>query len=305
MKHVWVYPGAPACDAMDWLKTARMDVIRVEFFKLNSSGLLTRINEVSTDLADTCNGFSEHNVAAFKQLATTGQVLVTVSGNDTDSQRKMFVNADSVVRQLVNFVIRWDLGGVDMDLEAIGNWTQADFTAYTLFLNKLGDALHVIGKKLSLCCPVWSGLPDRPPFPWSYPQLAKLPIDYFSIMMYDQMWDDGGGTPIASLNWIDSFMSYLSKTLPLQKIVQGLPAYGYSGTMYSWSGIRNRTKKEALPYIPNSIRDPASAELVYHNGTTVWFINDKMSLQKKAAIGAKYGITSTSIWHAGGGNDYL
>lgn len=306
-RHVWVYPGSPACDAKDACKAMNPDCIRAEFFRIANNGGLTRINESPATLDATCNGFSVANVALFKQLAP--EVLVTVAGASRSALQKTFNNSASITTQLVNFVVKFGLDGIDIDFEGIGSWAKTDFDAYLKFLTMLGTKLDAKNKKLSVCCPIWHTDPNTTsaPFPWSYESLAKCPIDYFSIMSYDYQYDMGGGEAVAPLAWLDDWMSYLVRVIPKDKLVMGLPAYGYSATMYQWNDIRIRTKAQAIASnkLIGAVRDAGSAELKNISGTTVWFINDKVSLQAKANVGAKYGISAFSIWHAGGGNDYI
>jgi spore germination protein YaaH len=80
-------------------------------------------------------------------------------------------------------VMRHDLSGVDIDFERISAWSEQDLIRFTRFLRVLGNRLRR-GKKLGLCCPTWHFDPRTgdTPFPWHYPELAKLDIDYYSAM---------------------------------------------------------------------------------------------------------------------------
>jgi hypothetical protein len=305
--HVWVYPGAPAMDASDTYKNQKIDVIRAEYFTLLENGDLRQLNEDPNDLGGTKNAFSVANVREIKSYSS--EQLVTLSGhteglNSLGSSSKL----DSAVRTLVQFAIDNDLTGIDVDIEGFGGWTPANYKTYITFIRNLGNELHAVRKKLAICAPNWTSPFDHPPLTcgWNWQDFVPLPVDYMTPMMYDWQWDHGGNTPVAPLDWISEWTDRLMKIFGPDRLVIGLPSYGYYATPGQWDVVLltlDQTKA-ANGYYGGS-RDPASAEIFKRVGSKVYVSNDNVSLNAKKKMVERHGCRAVSVWHAGGGNEWF
>ena len=305
--HVWVYPGAPALDASNTYKNNKIDVIRVEYFRLDSAtGAMIQINENPQDLNSTKNAFSAANVTEIKQYST--EQLVTVSG-DADGLRLLVVptKLTAAVNTLKSFVVNNGLTGIDIDFEGFGQWTATDYATYLTFLKSLGTALHGAGKKLAICAPNWTSGFDSSPFSfWKWQDFVPLPIDYITPMMYDWQWDYGGGSPIAPLNWISEWSGRLIAIFGAARVVIGLPSYGYSGTNGKYDiTILTLDQIKAANGFTGATRDASSAELFKTVSGKFYCSNDTTSLNAKRAAATSKGIYQISVWHAGGGNMFF
>lgn len=306
--HAWIYPGAPALDAPETYKKYKIDVLRPEYFRLLPTGVVQQINENPNDLGGTKNAFSTKNVQEIKLYSS--EQLVTLSGDylglrGLDSAPDKIQTAVTVLNK---FVVTHDLTGYDIDIEGFGQWTPKDYIVYLNFLKALGTELRKTRKKLSICAPNWTSPFDKTPLTcgWNWTHFIPLPIDYITPMMYDWQWDHGGGTPVAPLNWIGEWSERMIELFGVDRVVIGIPSYGYTGTRGKWdiSILTLDQVKGADGYIGGK-RDPASAEVFKDVNGKIYCSNDKVSLNAKRAMAESKGVKHISVWHIGGGNEWF
>jgi len=305
--HVWMYPGAPALDAQTTFVDNHVDVIRVEYFTLKPDGTLLLLKEDPKDLNSTKNAYSPANVNFIKKYST--EQLVTLSG-DYLGLRGLANgnNLSTAVTTLTQFVASQGLTGIDVDIEGFGQFTTADYATYKSFLLKLGTALHNAGNKLSLCAPNWTSPFSSPPLScgWKWQDFVALPIDYLTPMMYDWQWDYGAGTPVSPLSWIKEWCANMLPIFGKERLVIGLPSYGYSGTpgKYDINILTLDQIKAANGYVGGK-RDVSSQEMMKLVGGKVYVSNDTTSMNAKLQVLKSAGVTQVSVWHAGGGNEFF
>jgi len=104
------------------------------------------------------------------------EILLCVHNNDGDwnwpeAVRAFKTNRDAFAQHLVSQVMARDLDGVDVDLEGIVDASAEDQQAYGQFVQTLSNALHPMGKLLTVDsfhgqwnAPNWSWWPDLFPF---------------------------------------------------------------------------------------------------------------------------------------------
>lgn len=308
--HGWIYPGSPALDAADTYHNNKIDVLRVEYFQLLPTGFLKQLNEDPTDLFSTKNAYSAANVKDIK--AYSSEQLVTVSG-DYVGLRSMYATSSkvtNVINTLKTFVVNNGLTGIDIDIEGFGAWTAKDYSNYLSFLTNLGNTLHGVGKKLAICGPNWTTAPFTTvtlSCGFNYKNLVALPIDYITPMMYDWQWDYGGGTPVSPLAWLNSWTSGMLSIFPADRVVIGIPSYGYTATQGSYSDIAIKTLDQikALNGYDGGVRDNTSAEVIKKVGTKVFVSNDSVSMNAKRKLVESLGGKAIAVWHLGGGNQWF
>ncbi|ORY08386.1 glycoside hydrolase [Basidiobolus meristosporus CBS 931.73] len=301
--HAWIYYGAPGQDAPATYKRHKIDVLRVQYFNLLTTGQLERIDEDPDELFDTQNGFSEENVRELKQYST--EQLVTVAGHVAGLRALTSDEAilSTAVSILVDFVTEHQLTGVDIDFESYGKWTGEDYAGYKAFLSTLGARLHSLGKKLAICAPVWTT--DHCPLQWRYEDFVPLPVDYITPMIYDYQWDHGGGQPICPLAWLKRWTITISKIIPNDRLVIGIPSYSYCAVEdeYEFKNLTLDQVKDRGGYAGGR-RDPLSAEIVKKVDGLVYVINDQHSLNVKRTVLENLGVKQLAVWHLGG-NDWF
>lgn len=136
---------------------------------------------------------------------------------------------EEVIDNLVELVETNDWDGIHIDFEAI-NADDADLL--TTFQKELSERLwdkdrmvtQAVVPRLSDASSVWGGAYD-------YPELAKF-NDLIVIMAYDYT-PVGSLTPgpVAPAHWVSSVASYASSRIPKEKVLLGVPFYGYDWTL--------------------------------------------------------------------------
>ena len=83
---------------------------------------------------------------------------------------------------------------------------------------------------------------------WDYRALGEA-CDYVCIMCYDYHWSGSEAGPIGPLGWLRKVVKYALSTIPREKIVIGIPFYGYRWLGRNGVGLtfdRRWTRPEAL-----------------------------------------------------------
>lgn len=200
---------------------------------------------------------------------------------------------------LTNLVVQNAFAGIDVDYESLASTTRA---GYTLFVQQLAQKLHAAGKKLSVTVSAktsdaanWAGPAGED---WAAIGAAA---DSVKIMVYDEHWNGSAAGPIASLSWLDAVATYALSSMPAQKIMIGLPWYGYD-----WQGTSAATVTyaDAMARAQSNgaqIGHDANGEATFsYSGHTVYFQDASSYAAKIDAIVAKHpSIGGFAHWRAG------
>ena len=166
-----------------------------------------------------------------KVIASLGGAVIPPCGGDWAELLAPDMRP-KVVANLVGMVDRYDLDGLDIDLEG-DLMTGIDKAGnYTPFVQALAEALHERGKLLSAATGSYPGgmVPD-----------ASLPFfDLIGIMSYDQVgptWGDPGGEHSTYAQALTDLTLWIRKGVPAHKLALGMPFYGRGFGSYrpGWS----------------------------------------------------------------------
>jgi spore germination protein YaaH len=181
-----------------------------------------------------------------------------------------------------------------------------DQVYYSGFLEELKEMFSPYGFLLTVSIPAKTA--DDIPNNWSgaydYPRIGEI-ADLVAIMTYDEHWYGGSTGPIASLPWVEKVINYTVSQMPREKILLGIPAYGYD-----WSGSGG-----CQNVFWNKAADLASANggAIWHDESSspyfiyndkwgdkheVWFEN-QTSLELKLDLVNSSGIAGVAIWRLG------
>lgn len=207
------------------------------------------------------------------------------------------------IRELLRIVEERGYDGVNLDLEGV---PPGDRDAYTRLVCELAERLHAAGRELSIDVPAktsdegsdWSAAYD-------YAALAKC-ADQVVIMAYDYHWSGSEPGPISPLPWFREVLGYAVSRIPREKLVMGIPAYGYD-----WpEGGRGRgvTYREAVEAAERHgakvVYDEAVGEATYSyvdgDGVrhVVWFSTARSMVERIKAAAAS-GVYSVAFWRVG------
>ncbi len=295
----WIYPGNPACGAnAEYTDGRTIDVLKAEFFTI-AGGVLTLLDTKNT----VCNGYSPAVISKMKQHSNAQYATIS-SANVNDMETfidEALAAHNTDIEMLVDFVVTNDIDGLELDFEDFSSWSTDSYTKYKSFVYALGTALHAVDKKLMIDGPAVSNAREEKWFIWRYADFVTLPVDQIVVMTYDYQYDYGAGVPVSPFQWIRNVITWTSSKYPKDKIVIGLPSYGYQGIKGSYRVTilthEQITKKAGYN---KAKRDSRSGEMTWQSGNTVYFYQDSVSLQQKRDVVADMGISAISIWHLGG-----
>lgn len=193
----------------------------------------------------------------------------------------------------------WD--GIDIDYEALPPTAGPQFID---FLTALGADLDEHGLDLTVAVPARAGDDDPGTLAYSYQLLGEV-ADQVRVMTYDHSWSGSTAGPVAPLDWVSSVIDYAVERVPEDKLMLGLPTYGYD-----WVGTRGEVVGAADAAV---LADEVGAEPVWDEASaswtfsyvrdgeqhTVWY-EDERSLRAAQALAADAGLRGVALWQLGG-----
>ncbi|WP_284037638.1 LysM peptidoglycan-binding domain-containing protein [Neobacillus sp. 114] len=237
---------------------------------------------------------------------------------DRNLGRAMLANKELAAQQIADAVARFNLDGVNVDIE---NVTEVDRANYTEFVRLLREKIPA-WKEVSVAVAAnpngwttgWHGSYD-------YNRLAKY-ADYIMIMSYDESYPGGEAGPVASLPWVERSIQYaLNQNVASNKILLGIAQYGrywIQGQTYGGFGISNWQVEQLIkqyngtvvfdevsktPKAIITIRDGDPKPVV--GGTTltagtysIWYENEE-SIRQKLLLISKYNLLGVGNWSIG------
>lgn len=187
--------------------------------------------------------------------------------------------------------------GVNLDFEGIA---PGDRRAFTNFVAALTRLLHANGYYVTLSVPAETA--DEPTNDWTgaydYRALGRV-ADLLMIMAYDEHSSDSTAGPIAGPSWVERVLRYATSVVPPQKLVLGLPAYGYDwspdGTLaISWQEWRALVAH----YAPAA---GASGHLEYWSGGVLHnvYYEDMKSFEASIRLAVGFDLRGIVLWRLG------
>lgn len=229
------------------------------------------------------------------------------SGFDRDAVHALLADPAARARAVENIhrLVRGRYRGVNLDLE---NLYPSDREAYTAFVRQVADRLRPEGYLVTLAVPAktaddrrdgWSGAYD-------YDALGRI-ADYLVIMSYDEHWPGGPAGPIASIGWVERVARYAAAHIPPEKILLGVPAYGYdwpaSGGAAQGLSAPGAVRRAAS--VGARIRWDGAAQVPYFTywdargaRHTVYFENAS-SLAAKVDVVSRLRLAGIALWRLG------
>ncbi|MHB1654635.1 MAG: glycosyl hydrolase family 18 protein [Desulfitobacteriaceae bacterium] len=188
--------------------------------------------------------------------------------------------------------------GVHLDLEAI----EAPYRiAYVDLLDSLRASLHEEGRLLTIAVPAKRSEWEAPGY--DFARIGQL-CDAVTLMTYDEHFSGGSPGPIASLPWMTEALDYAIRLIPREKLLVGIPVYGYD-----WSN--QPTRMIPLRDIPTLAAETGAkilwsdpdVEPYFHywrgrERHTVWFENE-LSTKTRLGFVKTYRLRGIAIWRLG------
>jgi spore germination protein len=206
-----------------------------------------------------------------------------------------------LVANILRTLRDWRMTGVHIDFEMV---QPQDRQALTDFMRELYGTLHAAGFEITMAVPskTRESLSDSWAGAFDYGALSRY-VDQMMLMTYDEHWSGGPAGPVASVGWVEKVVAYaLSAGVPPEKLVLGIPAYGYD---WPRRGTGRAVSYETATQIARdngqSIQWDSTAKVPYFrygDGRQVWFEN-RQSLSHKLALVSKYNLGGIALWRLG------
>jgi spore germination protein YaaH len=207
------------------------------------------------------------------------------------------------IESLVQLAVTQGYDGIDLDYE---NLSASDRLAFTSFVNQLAVALHANGKLLAVNLYAKTSEPGT----WGGPQAQDWwaigqVVDQVRIMTYEYHWSTSGAGPIAPVDWVGDVLAFARTTMPAEKIMQGVPLYGYdwvgqSGVDVVWEQTMALVKQYGATVRWDAASASSWFEYVAKRARhTVWFENAS-SVDAKLQVNISQGVGGVSFWRLGG-----
>lgn len=217
--------------------------------------------------------------------------------------------ADSLINNVIKVMKTKKYAALNIDFEHL---KEEDRDRYTAFLKKLTPKVKKAGFPVSTAlAPKKSG---KQTGSWysahDYGAHAKI-VDFVILMTYEWGWSGGPPMAVAPINQVKSVLDYATSVIPHDKIIMGMPLYGYDWTLPYKKGGPN-AKRLGLQEAPALAKkqgvevnyDQKSQSPFFHykdqdgRKHVVWFENGK-SLQAKFDLVKKYKLRGASYWELG------
>ncbi|MCC8353982.1 glycosyl hydrolase family 18 protein [Bacillus sp. AF23] len=208
--------------------------------------------------------------------------------------------------QLISLAKKHHYYGVNIDFEAVN---PKDRSAYSSFIQYVSQALKKKHIKTMVSVPAKSAddKNDDWSWPYDYAKIGKY-ADYVQVMTYDEhgIWGEPGS--VASTSWIKRSLQFSVKKMKANKVIMGVPAYGYdwdlkdgsSSSAKEWNDIKSLIKKQKAK--PAFNKKTGSMTFSYTDKKkhkhVVWYENEK-TIETKSRLAKQYKIAGVSVYALG------
>ncbi|MCA9378911.1 hypothetical protein KC640_00640 [Candidatus Dojkabacteria bacterium] len=203
-------------------KGANFDSISPVWYYLNDDGLISTKKRNVDETKSLCQKYGV-------------KLVPSIANFDSEQFEKVLSDPDLLARHvqfLVDEVLSNDFDGLDLDYESVELKYQP---AYLYLIREISDKLHAEGKVLTIAVisnwtnsDIFRGLRQTRQAQ-DLATIASL-VDEVRIMTYDMTsYSSTFAGPVAPLDWLEANLRYLITLVDPQKIMLGLPLYGYDG----------------------------------------------------------------------------
>jgi spore germination protein YaaH len=250
------------------------------------------------------------NGAVINTARTDGDRLIPTVANAFDGQKISEILHDPNryrwhIALLVDKAVNSNYDGIDLDYE---NLKPEDRDLYSQFVFDLAQALHAKGKLLTVTVQPKTQEPGEIPSTraHNYAALGQA-ADYIRIMAYDKHYSGGPPGPVAPLSWVDQVVAFAVSQIPKEKIILGIPTYGYDWPLTAGGKGKSVVHDQAAAVSfsrgapVNWDAGSATPFINYNDGDVnrvIWFENAQ-SIQAKVDLVKKYDLAGVVFWRLG------
>ncbi len=264
-------------------------------YGIKNDGTLTQLNDAQM-------------LAIFNGPALLVVTTLTEEGVFNSNRAAQVLSEDEFSTTLIdNILAKLESGnyfGVDIDFEYIPPEYK---NAYTDFISRLREKVSPYGYKVFVSLAPKTSTEQRGLLyeAHDYSALGSV-ADYVLIMTYEWGYTYGPPMAVAPLDKVETVLQYAVSQIPPEKVLMGIPNYGYDWTLPFVSGSRAEsiTNTQAITRArkvgANIEFDPVSQApyyTYYKDGREhiVWF-EDARSIKARMELINKLSLAGASIW---------
>ena len=300
--HAWMFAGV--CGAETIYTSETIHTIKAQWAQVKSDERL--------QIWDSGSYACGYDIARANDIKANSeeQYLTIFTGAYADfsamvaspSKRSLFIS------DIQSFLTTTGWTGAEIDFENFWSWTTTDFNNYVTFLTELGNALHASGGKLGVAVvakPKYSYLTT-----YDYSVLDGLPVDFWSLMLYDNMWGFVAGeyAPITDPMWAILSLQNFRENVTTGEIVAGIANYGYyspCGSTVSNPTFFAAADASSLPGYNTGSYDEVSGEYKWTDGTNCYWYSDGNTMNLRRNMYENLGVKAVSVWSIRTGADWF
>lgn len=183
--------------------------------------------------------------------------------------------------------------GTVLDFEAL---EPGDLPALLAVVRTIADTLHA--RDLG---PVAIAIPATDTLAYPGRALLEAGADFILPMLYDQHWAGGEPGPVAEPKWVESSLQLRVREVGAEKIIAGLPLYGYRWPAPGKGVTVTFPELNRLGYpAAGLVRDSTTGSLrgALPDGGQLW-ITDAGLLRELVAVVERHGVHRLALWYIG------
>lgn len=224
--------------------------------------------------------------------------LISAVVNNPEAKERLFLQLAQVMEQK-------GYGSLDIDFEYI---KAEDRDGFTAFVAEATERMNALGYQVSVAlAPKTSA--NQPGLLYEgkdYRALGEA-ANHVLLMTYEWGYKYGPNMAVAPLNMVRRVLDYAVTEIPPEKIMLGIPNYGYDWPLPFEQGVTEAVTIGNVEAVQIAIRngaeiqfDPVAASPYFRYWTEgteheVWF-EDVRSLREKFALVMEYGLRGCGYW---------
>lgn len=316
-----IYPGQVISIPVSDRKLGNIDVNGYAFPNISQTVLqdtlphLTYISPFSYQVrADgslvTINDDAVIGAARAQSVAPLMVITNILEGGSFNSElASTILNNERTVNTLIENIVQTleanNYYGLDIDFEYIFS---RDREAYNQFVNKVVQRLHPLGYTVTTALAPKTRA-DQPGLLYEAHDYAfhGVNVDHVILMTYEWGYTYSPPRAVAPVNLVEEVLQYAVTEIPSEKILMGIPNYGYNWTLPFVQGSAAQTISHTAA-VNLALREGAEiqfdeeAQSPYFNyfndqgrEHVVWF-EDARSIEAKLLLVDKYNLGGVSYW---------
>ena len=213
---------------------------------------------------------------------------------------------DRVIEQLVDFTQKYNVDGINIDIESLQEKTGP---YWVQFMHELYPIMNELGITVSTDIYV--------PSPWTIhynrSEIAKV-VDYLIIMAYDEHWsgsEEAGS--VGSLPWVQVAIEQTLDEVPEEKVILGVPFYArlwredigeggdlqLSSRALGMDGIEKELADNLVTPIWDEQTGQYYAEYEKEEGLYKVWLEDEKSMKRRVGLARQYNLAGIAGWKLG------